>query len=297
MVFDTGSSDLWVVADNCITESACAGHRRFTRSSSETLTTSNQEFRVTYGTGSVSGTLGYDTVTISGMKLSKLPFAEASTISSEFAMSPFDGILGLGFSSISSSGQQTPIQNMIANNVLDEPLFAMYTTKQGAEIDFGGIDKTRIKGGDIVYNKVIEKGYWSIKMEEFSVNDENIGDERIAVVDSGTTLIIAPAEDAEAVHNQIPGAVQLGDSTYSVPCSAKDTDLKVHFTFNGKSLVLEASDFIMSPIDTNKEMCLSGIAGEDFNNDSPTWVLGDVFFRKYYTVSAKLTFVLRTFCS
>jgi hypothetical protein len=285
VVFDTGSSDLWVIADNCITETTCQNHRRFTSSASTTLTTSEDDFQIQYGSGSVAGVLGYDTVNISGLKLSNQPFAAASTVSEQFAMVPFDGILGLGFSSISSSGQQTPVQNMIANNLLDEPLFAIYATKKGGEIDFGGIDPVRIQGAEVVYAPVIEKGYWTIQMEQFGINNEAVGNERKVVVDTGTSLIIAPPEDAEMIHDKIPGAIAIGDSTYTVPCELKNSDVEVFLKINGKMLKLKASDFVMRPIDTKQVMCQSGIAGEDFNRDAPTWVLGDVFFRKYYTVS------------
>lgn len=276
---------MWVVADECVTEKACESHRRFTGSKSQSLIASDQEFRINYGSGAVAGILGYDTISIAGMKLHNQPFAEATTISDDFSTSPFDGILGLGFSSISTSGQQTPIQNMIANNLLDEPLFAIYTNEQGGEIDFGGIDKARTKGGEIVYSDVIEKGYWAIKMEQFGINNERLGDVRTAVVDTGTSLIIAPAEDAQAIHSKIPGSAPVGDSTYNIPCSFRDSDMEIFVKFNGRTLSLKVSDLVMHSSDAKQVMCLSGIAGEDFNKDSPTWVLGDVFLRKYYTVS------------
>jgi hypothetical protein len=285
VVFDTGSSDLWVIADECITETACHNHRRYVSSLSTTLVTSDQSFQIHYGSGAVAGEIAYDTVNLSGIQLRNQTFAVASTVSEQFAIVPFDGILGLGFSSISTTGEQTPIQNMIANNLLDEPLFAMYATESGGEIDFGAIDNSRLKGGEVVYSPVIDKGYWTIEMQQFGINNETVGDSRRVVVDTGTSLIVAPVADAEAIHDLIPGAVADGDSIYSIPCSLKDSDIEVRFVVNGKTLKLKASDFIMHPTDTKQVMCKSGIAALDFDQDAPTWVFGDVFFRKYYTVS------------
>ncbi|KAG2176571.1 hypothetical protein INT44_007234 [Umbelopsis vinacea] len=284
VVFDTGSSDLWVIAEECITETACHNHRRYIASSSETLVPSGNSFQIQYGSGAVAGDIGYDTVTLSGMQLRNQTFAMASTVSEQFALVPFDGILGLGFSSISTSGEQTPIQNMIANNLLDEPLFAIYATEQGGEIDFGAIDQSRLQGGEVVYSPVIEKGYWTIEMEQFGINNVAVGDSRRVVVDTGTSLIVAPVADAEAIHDLIPGAVAIGDSTYTIPCSLKTSDIEVQFTISGNTFKLKASDFILRPIDTKKEMCQSGISALDFNQNVPTWVFGDVFFRKYYTI-------------
>jgi Eukaryotic aspartyl protease len=290
VVFDTGSADLWVIAEECITETSCHNHRRFISNLSKTLVHSDNSFQIQYGSGAVAGEIGYDTVTLSGMQLRNQTFAVASTVSEQFASVPFDGILGLGFSSISTSGEQTPIQNMIANNLLDEPLFAIYATEKGGEIDFGAIDQSRLKGGDVLYSPVIEKGYWTIEMDQFGVNNETVGDNRRVVVDTGTSLIVAPVADATAIHELIPGAVAIGDSTYTVPCSFKNSDMEIRFMVSGTILKLKASEFILRPIDTKKVMCQSGISALDFDQDVPTWVFGDVFFRKYYTVSEIIVF-------
>jgi hypothetical protein len=231
----------------------------------------------------VSGHLGTDTVSVAGLTIPEQSFAIASTLSDNFAYTPFDGILGLGFTYISTSGLQPPFHNMIAGNLLDEPIFAMYATKEGGEIDLGGIDRTRIKG-DITYSNIIEEGYWKIKMDGFGVSGNKMGDEREAIVDTGTTLIIVPIADAELIHDKIPGAVAAGDSSYLIPCSIKESDFLLSLWFNGKVHNLKGADLVMASVDSKRGMCLSGIAGQDFSKSTPTWVLGDVFFRSFYTV-------------
>ncbi|KAG2181000.1 hypothetical protein INT43_008582 [Umbelopsis isabellina] len=283
VVFDTGSSDLWVVSDDCTTEEYCQAHSRYASSGSSTFASSDEEFSIRYGTGAVSGRLGTDTVSVAGLTIPEQSFAIASTLSDNFAYSPFDGILGLGFPSISTSGLQPPFHNMMAGGLLDEPVFAMYATKEGGEIDLGGIDKSRIQG-DITYSNIIEEGYWKIQMDKFGVNGQKMGTRRAAIVDTGTTLIIVPVADAELIHDKIPGAVSAGDSSYLIPCSIKDSDFVLSLWFNGKVHNLKGADLVMAPVDTKRGMCLSGISGQEFSKSTPTWVLGDVFFRSFYTI-------------
>lgn len=183
---------------------------------------------------------------------------------------------------------------MIAGNLLDEPVFAMYATKEGGEIDLGGIDKTRIQG-DITYSNIIEEGYWKIQMDKFGVNGQKMGARRAAIVDTGTTLIIVPVADAELIHDKIPGAVSAGDSSYLIPCSIKDSDFLLSLWFNGKVHNLKGADLVMEAVDSKRGMCLSGISGQEFSKSTPTWVLGDVFFRSFYTVRPflKVNFIIQ----
>ncbi|KAF5891558.1 gastricsin-like, partial [Clarias magur] len=60
--FDTGSSTLWVNSVDC-NSAACNNHPLFNPSQSSTFTSNQQPFSIKYGTGSVQGFIGYDTVT------------------------------------------------------------------------------------------------------------------------------------------------------------------------------------------------------------------------------------------
>lgn len=54
VIFDTGSSDLWVMGAGC-SSPACMNHRRFNSNLSHTFEPNGANFAIVYGTGQVAG--------------------------------------------------------------------------------------------------------------------------------------------------------------------------------------------------------------------------------------------------
>uniref|UniRef100_A0A8C6VCP5 pepsin A n=1 Tax=Naja naja TaxID=35670 RepID=A0A8C6VCP5_NAJNA len=67
VIFDTGSSNLWVPSVYC-SSAACSDHHKFNPQQSSTFHATSQTLSITYGTGSMTGFLGYDTVQVSQRK-------------------------------------------------------------------------------------------------------------------------------------------------------------------------------------------------------------------------------------
>uniref|UniRef100_A0A8B9Y9M9 Peptidase A1 domain-containing protein n=1 Tax=Bos mutus grunniens TaxID=30521 RepID=A0A8B9Y9M9_BOSMU len=63
VIFDTGSSDLWVASIFC-NSSSCAAHVRFRHHQSSTFRPTNKTFRITYGSGRMKGVVVHDTVRV-----------------------------------------------------------------------------------------------------------------------------------------------------------------------------------------------------------------------------------------
>lgn len=135
-------------------------HNRFNPSESSTFVSTNDSVSIAYGTGSMTGILGYDTVTVrpchhplpplptippgpppaqSTSPSPRLPsqvadldvtnqiFGLAETEPGDFFYyMPFDGILGLAFPSISSSGATPVFDNMMAEDLVSQDLFSVY---------------------------------------------------------------------------------------------------------------------------------------------------------------------------
>lgn len=102
---------------------------------------------------------------------------------------------------------------------------------------------------------------------------------------SGTTLIITTPEDAEAIHKAIPEALSNGDGTWSIPCQHVNSLEPLHLAVQGISLTITPQNYVLLPINHGSSMCMSGISGQPLDNAN-TWVLGDVFLKQFYTVSA-----------
>ncbi|XP_031517674.1 pepsin A isoform X2 [Papio anubis] len=72
VIFDTGSSNLWVPSVYC-SSLACTNHNLFNPQDSSTYQSTSGTLSITYGTGSMTGILGYDTVQVGACRLLQHP--------------------------------------------------------------------------------------------------------------------------------------------------------------------------------------------------------------------------------
>ena len=102
VIFDTGSSNLWVPSSDC-KQLACVTKNRFMRTKSTTYVDDSQhrEMKIQYGSGNVDGKVRFDTVTLGGVPITSVGFGEMTHLSFNFASAKFDGILGMAFQKIS----------------------------------------------------------------------------------------------------------------------------------------------------------------------------------------------------
>ena len=202
MVLDTGSSNLWVAGSDC-SSIACFLHSKYDSSASSTFKKNGTEFEIRYGSGSLSGFVSQDTLQIGDLKVKGQDFAEATSEPGlAFAFGRFDGILGLGYDTISVNKMVPPFYNMLNQNLLDEPVFAFYlgdTNKEGdnSEATFGGVDKSHYTG-ELTKIPLRRKAYWEVELDSITFGDSTAEMENTGVIlDTGTSLIALPSTLAE----------------------------------------------------------------------------------------------------
>lgn len=101
MVPDTGSSNLWVYSKSCWAI-PCWLHPTFDNSKSSTYQKNGEAFDITYGSGSIAGTVGQDVAKIGDDITSQMGFGEVTKVSgASFLASQMSGIIGLAYNSIS----------------------------------------------------------------------------------------------------------------------------------------------------------------------------------------------------
>lgn len=75
VVFDTGSSNLWVPAASC-RSAACQVHSRYDSKSSSSYRSHGAHFDIRYGTGIVHGVMSRDTLQVGGLAIEGQDFGE-----------------------------------------------------------------------------------------------------------------------------------------------------------------------------------------------------------------------------
>jgi len=286
VVFDTGSSNLWVPSSKC-TQISCKLHRRYDSDLSSTYKANGTSFEIEYGSGNISGVVSNDVVGVADVTVTGQDFAEVIKESGmAFTFGKFDGILGLAFDTI-SVGHATPVwYNMMHQGLVDKKMFSFWLARNtsgmmGGQLTLGGYDKTLFKG-DLQYVPLTHENYWQILMDGVIFQYRNLcGDKGCkAIVDSGTSMITGPTELVNMINGQL-GCIISGSECSWLHCPDFSTLPNLEFKLNGVSYVLTPEEYIMD----EGGACISGLMGMDIAEPvGPLWILGDKFMEKFYTV-------------
>lgn len=105
-----------------------------------------------------------------------------------------------------------------------------------SELYIGGQNAQKYKG-DFQWAPLVSKTYWQIKLPNMYCNNGANPKFKVpiasttAIIDSGTTYIAAPADQAKAFWNSIPNSsTNSGDGFYTFPCAQK---IQMTFDFGG----------------------------------------------------------------
>jgi hypothetical protein len=205
--FDTGSSDTWMPSSQC-TQTACNGHNKYDASASSTsVAVPSKQLDVSYGDGSTtSGPVYQDTVTVAGLSATGQTIGAATALSGNFDSSPTDGLVGLGYQSLSQLQASPFFATLVSEGKVAAPQFSFKLGATGSsELFLGGMNPSLYVSGSTVWSPVTSQSYWTI------AGKANIGSTTgaatfSAIIDSGTTLIVAPTAAAQAFWAKVPGA-------------------------------------------------------------------------------------------
>jgi saccharopepsin len=285
VVYDTGSSNLWVPSSTC--GISCYLKPRYQSTASSTYVANGTIFQILYGSGPVSGFISQDTVVVGNITVTNQGFAQvtnASGLGLAFAIGQFDGILGLAWDSISVDRTVPVFQTMMNEHPELEKLFSFYlpdTDTGKGVLTFGGIDKSHYTG-TLQTVKLTNETYWETHIDGAFIGTTQLVGDAPVVLDSGTSTITGPTEHVAKIALLLNATAVPGRPMYTVSCADLPNMPNLKFTIKGQDWILTPNDYVINDMDVE---CILGIMGMDMPKEiGPIWILGDVFIRKVYTV-------------
>lgn len=135
IVFDTGSSNLWIYSKECERHPdrqsvACQGHALFDADSSSTLRSKTSSLHIKYGGGQIQAHRASDVVSIaeSGLRVENQSLGLTFFARGSFGRG--DGILGLAFPSLSKASDVPFFDNLLRLKRVDRPEFTFFLSGQ-----------------------------------------------------------------------------------------------------------------------------------------------------------------------
>lgn len=290
VVFDTGSGNLLIPAEDCQSQ-ACRAHTRFTQSQSSTLTEVScdghprqageakpeDEVTITFGTGEVWGRCAQDKICL-GNACTQGSFILATYESeSPFNSFKFDGVLGLGLRSMSQGEDFNIMGQLASSQVLNQPLFSVFMSdldSELSEISFGQIKSEHLASNLVWADVARDSGYWEVQVKDISIGGEALGlcTDCYAAVDTGTSELAGPTEVITALAEKLQ---------VRTDCSNFDQLPHLGFEIAGHVLNLEPRDYV----DRTGGRCEVSLMPLDVPPPKgPLFILGIPFLQKFYTV-------------
>ncbi|ORX50169.1 rhizopuspepsin II [Hesseltinella vesiculosa] len=277
--FDTGSSDLWFASTLC---SGCSSTQtKYDPTKSSTYQKEGKSWSISYGDGSsASGITGLDTVNLGGLAITNQRIELAQQESASFGQDPVDGLLGLGFDTISTvAGTKTPVDSLIAQNLISKPVFGVFlghtSTGGGGEYVFGGYDASKVSGSFTTVKVDSSQGWYGFTVDSAAGAGTTKTGSFSAIADTGTSLMLLPNSIASTIAKSYR-ATDNRDGTYTINCDPTKL-APLTLTIGGTKFTIPAADLIYYKQGTQ---C---IAGFGYSNMAEG-ILGDVFLKNVYTV-------------
>jgi cathepsin D len=256
-----------------------------TKYHSERSTTYHKDGRfmtLKYGDTVIEGVVGQDNFGFGSLTVKNFLFTEATKVSNSLIASQFDGILGLGFQSVSVLGLPTLFDQMIAQGLVTDNSFSFYLTQTesapGSKLVLGGVN-SKYYTGEMRYSPLATNNLWMIKVEAAFV-----GGNRVTIlpfhgiVETGSAVIYGSPDVIDLIQFRIGKVGQ-------IDCSEIAGLPTIGFEISGHVYELPAEAYVLKLTDSKgKTQCVIGIQAVKMPSSlGSTIVLGDVFVKYYYT--------------
>lgn len=251
--FDTGSSDTLV------------NPGAYDPSQSSTSATNGDQFSTAYGDGTTAqGTIYTDVVHAAGLTASN---AAIGVSNQEFISSSegSQGISGMALPQLSAFGSNYPpyFYSLKQSGAVSSGKFQFDLRTSGSTLFLGGTNSAKYSGTPVYQSIDSSRGFWQVPA---SVNGQSIE----SIVDTGTTIIVAPTSQAKQLFSKLglPTFTQNGSTYAYYNCNSPPT---ITFKYGSYSKSLSAATTSFGT--TNNGQCVLSIAGGNVGVNG--WVTGD----------------------
>ena len=283
LLLDTASSWIWLPSTDC----ECHESTRFDTSASSTYWDTGVKHALKYKQGEVIGSVGTEDFSILGLSVWSQLFILA-TQDSDLDYMASDGVFGLGFGQL-ADGNPTFVENLKLQQDIDRSIFSFYFSSMNWEnapesvFTIGGHDSDRY-GTGIMYIIDInpEYGYWMTTIDGISVgNNKKTSSKSEAIFSTSERELKGPGAEVKPILNKIKNNVmncKIVNGLVECPCSLDNLSKYPTVTFynNGQALSIRPENYLYH----KNGKCAVLISEHSHSN----WILGQPFFREYYTV-------------
>ncbi|SOV82390.1 histo-aspartic protease [Plasmodium sp. gorilla clade G3] len=281
-LFHTASSNIWVPSIKCTSES-CENKNHYDSSKSKTYEKDDTAVKLTSKAGTISGIFSKDLVTIGKLSV-PYKFIEMTDISGFepfYSESDFDGVFGLGWKDLSIGSIDPYVVELKTQNKIDQAVYSIYLPPQDKNkgyLTIGGIDE-RFFDGPLTYEKLNSDLMWQA---DFDVHYGNVSSKKANVIlDSSISVITVPTD----FFNQFVEFASVFKvpflSLYVTTCTNSKLPT-LEYRSPNKVYTLEPKEYLEPLENIVSALCMLNIVPVDLEKN--TFVLGDPFMRKYFTV-------------
>ncbi|KAL9931805.1 hypothetical protein V8E36_009355 [Tilletia maclaganii] len=262
--FDTGSMDTIITPG------------LYNPAQSATARDTGDTFELSYGDGTgAKGRVLLDTFSVAGLEAKQVAFGNA--IDSSLDASAAQAMVGMApLVPFAMSALRRPgfFSTLVAQHAVPHKVFAFGLWPERARLDLG--HTAREYHGKLSWTPVVKPkhGMWMASFNITGVKDEQVG-----MLDTGTTVIIGPAELVRGIFASTGMYVKEQDGQLFGVYKAQGPVPKVSIAVAGRTFVLSADAL---GYQQHGDLIISGLVGSP--NIAGHWIIGDVFFQDAYVV-------------
>ncbi|CAG9324661.1 unnamed protein product [Blepharisma stoltei] len=302
LLFDTGSSWLWVPAAKCTFCPSTTKHT-YNYKNSITFTDLNETIEQQYNmennnTYTIKGELFTETVVLGSTNPRAVKDQVFVVVDKydDFPGTHYDGILGLGPSG-DANGNPSVVETLYNQGNIDEPLFSLYLNDNGfrkdddqnikSAITLGYYDLDKYGTSEPVslkwFNVVETSNSWELNLTSIYVADSKVDLITPTIkFESRTSMLIGPRKGIETLFERF--RTQWGCAKYHTKMACDCSNVYNIVDWPEIIIKLEGGEeFTLTEKEYFKResrVCFLQVQAADIDY----WIVGDVFFRKYYTI-------------